>query len=149
MVSNDPEPSVSSQDLFLHNDLWSQGGYVQAREKLYYCPPPTGTWSFMLSLYGGPILFFWAEIRRCLSSRLFSLTYNPMFKNTDLLPSSVCFYLRGGYYICDEKLHIICSNCLKTCIRCGKSYCSICQISGFLRCGSLNESRRKNGPINI
>ena len=44
---------------------------------------------------------FWIEIRRRLSSRLFPLTYNPMFRNTDPLPCEACFYPRGGYYICD------------------------------------------------
>jgi hypothetical protein len=77
---------------------------------------------------------FWIDIRRRLSSRSFPLTYNPMLKKMDPLPCEACFYPRGGYYICDEKLHLLCSSCFKICGECGKPYCSACHKSGCPKC---------------
>lgn len=77
---------------------------------------------------------FWLEIKRRLSSRLFPLTYNPLLRKLDPLPCESCFYPRGGYFICDEKLHITCSACFKKCPQCGKPFCSACHKHGCPRC---------------
>ena len=77
---------------------------------------------------------FWLEIKRRLSSRLFPLTYNPLLRKLDPLPCESCFYPRGGYSICDEKLHITCSACFKKCAQCGKPFCSACHKHGCPRC---------------
>lgn len=77
---------------------------------------------------------FWIDIKRRLSSRRFPLTYNPMVKKMDPLPCEACFYPRGGYYICDEKLHIICTSCFKTCPECGRQYCTACHKRGCPKC---------------
>ena len=77
---------------------------------------------------------FWIEIRRRLSSRLFPLTYNPFLRKMDPLPCEACFYPRGGAYICDEKLHILCAACFSKCPECGRPYCSACSKSGCPRC---------------
>jgi len=77
---------------------------------------------------------FWINIKRRLSSRQFRLTYNPMLKKIDPLPCEKCFYPRGGYYICDEKLHIVCASCFKKCPECGRQYCSACHKNGCPKC---------------
>ncbi len=77
---------------------------------------------------------FWLEIKRRLSSRPFPLTYNPLLRKWDPLPCESCFYPRGGYSICDDKLHIICSACFKKCPQCGKPFCSACHKHGCPRC---------------
>lgn len=77
---------------------------------------------------------FWIEIKRRLSSRRFPLTYNPLVKKMDPLPCEACFSPRGGYYICDEKLHIICASCFKTCPECDRQYCSACHKRGCPKC---------------
>ncbi|MBM4331397.1 MAG: hypothetical protein FJ117_09270 [Deltaproteobacteria bacterium] len=77
---------------------------------------------------------FWIEIKRRLSSRPFPLTYNPLLRKWDPLPCESCFYPRGGYSICDDKLHIICSACFKKCSQCGKPFCSACHKHGCPRC---------------
>jgi len=77
---------------------------------------------------------FWMDIRRRLSSREFPLTYNPFFKKMDPLPCEACFYPRGIYYVCDEKLHILCASCFKKCPDCGRQYCSACSKAGCPRC---------------
>lgn len=77
---------------------------------------------------------FWIEIKRRLSSRVFPLTYNPFLRRMDPLPCEACFYPRGGYYICDEKLHILCAACFPKCPECGRQYCSACSKAGCPRC---------------
>jgi hypothetical protein len=79
-------------------------------------------------------LVFWLEIKRRLSSRTFPLSYNPLLKKVDSLPCESCFYPRGTYYICNEKLHILCATCFRKCPDCGKQYCSACHPKGCPRC---------------
>jgi hypothetical protein len=79
-------------------------------------------------------LVFWLEIKRRLSSRIYPLTYNPLLKKVDSLPCESCFYPRGTYYICDEKLHILCATCFRKCPNCGRHYCSACHPKGCPRC---------------
>lgn len=79
-------------------------------------------------------LVFWVEIKRRLSSRAFPLTYNPLLKKVDALPCEGCFYPRGAYYICDEKLHILCAACFRKCPGCGRQYCAACHPNGCPRC---------------
>ena len=73
-----------------------------------------------------PSILFWINIRRRLSSRAFPVTYNPIIKQIDPMPCESCFYPVKPYFLCDEKLHIICRNCLKTCVLCQKKFCSAC-----------------------
>jgi hypothetical protein len=77
---------------------------------------------------------FLLEIKRRLSSRTFPLSYNPLLKKVDSLPCESCFYPRGTYYLCDEKLHILCATCFRKCPNCGREYCSVCHPRGCPRC---------------
>ena len=79
-------------------------------------------------------IVFWLEIKRRLSSRTFPLSYNPLLKKVDSLPCESCFYPRGTYYLCDEKLHILCATCFRKCPDCGREYCSVCHPKGCPRC---------------
>ena len=79
-------------------------------------------------------LVFWLEIKRRLSSRTFPLSYNPLLKKVDSLPCEACFHPRGTYYLCDEKLHILCATCFRKCPDCGREYCSVCHPKGCPRC---------------
>lgn len=79
-------------------------------------------------------LVYWMEIKRRLSSRAFPLAYNPLLKKVDSLPCESCFYPRGTYYICDEKLHILCAACFRKCPECGREYCPACHPKGCPRC---------------
>jgi len=79
-------------------------------------------------------LVFWLEIKRRLSSRTFPLSYNPLLKKVDSLPCEGCFHPRGTYYLCDEKLHILCATCFRKCPDCGREYCSACHPKGCPRC---------------
>jgi hypothetical protein len=79
---------------------------------------------------------FWIEMRRRLSTRLFPLTYNPLLKRIDPLPCEACFYPQGGYFLCDEKLHILCSSCFRKCPHCHKEYCPVCHKNDCPRCAN-------------
>lgn len=79
-------------------------------------------------------LGFPLEIRRRLSSRSLSLYYNPLLKRMDPLPCESCFYPRGAYYVCDERLHILCSSCFRRCQDCGREYCPVCHPAGCPKC---------------
>lgn len=78
---------------------------------------------------------FWIEIKRRLSSRAFPVGYNPMLKRLDPLPCEACYNPRGGTFVCDDQLHLLCSQCFKKCLICGRPYCSACSRKGCPRCG--------------
>lgn len=84
-------------------------------------------------------ILFWIEIKRRISSRVFPLAYNPLIKQLDSLPCEVCFNPHPPYFICDDKLHIVCSRCFVDCPRCGKKFCQAC----YPVCPKCNCDRRR------
>lgn len=78
---------------------------------------------------------FWLLVKRRKGARSFPLTYNPILRSLDSFPCEVCFYPRGGYSACDDRLHIICKQCFGPCCQCGKIYCGACHPKGCPRCG--------------
>ena len=68
----------------------------------------------------------WINIKRRLSSRLFPVCFNPVTRQIDALPCESCFTPQKSYYICDDKLHIICADCFTVCNNCKKQYCKAC-----------------------
>jgi hypothetical protein len=79
---------------------------------------------------------FWISVKRRKEVRQFPVTYNPILKSLDPLPCEACFYPRKGYYVCDDRLHILCRPCFAPCPHCEKTYCAACHPNGCLRCGS-------------
>ena len=79
---------------------------------------------------------FWLSVRRRKGARQFPLTYNPVLKSLDPLPCEACFYPRKGYYVCDDRLHILCRECFAPCPRCDKIYCAACHPKGCPKCVS-------------
>jgi hypothetical protein len=79
---------------------------------------------------------FWLSVKRRKEARQFALTYNPIMKSLDPLPCEACFYPKKGYYVCDDRLHILCRECFSPCPRCDKIYCSACHPKGCPKCGS-------------
>ncbi len=65
-------------------------------------------------------------IKRRLASRQFPVTYNPLTRHLDPLPCESCFHPKGAFYICDDRLHIVCAGCFRTCPDCSKQYCHAC-----------------------
>src|SRR3990170_1114357 len=66
------------------------------------------------------------NIKRRLASRHFPVTYNPLTRHLDPLPCESCFHPQGAFYICDDRLHIVCAGCFRTCPDCSKQYCNAC-----------------------
>lgn len=79
---------------------------------------------------------FWLSVKRRKAARQFPLTYNPVLKSLDPLPCEACFYPRKGYYVCDDRLHIVCRECFAPCARCDRIYCSACHPKGCPKCHS-------------
>lgn len=77
---------------------------------------------------------FWINIKRRLVTRLFPVAYNSIIRQLDILPCESCFNPKKPYYICDDKLHIICSTCFKICPDCGKQYCGVCYKNECPKC---------------
>src|SRR3989304_5721365 len=73
-----------------------------------------------------PSSLFLINIRRRLASRQFPVTYNPLTRHLDPLPCESCFHPKGAFYICDDRLHIVCAGCFRTCPDCSKHYCNAC-----------------------
>ena len=73
-----------------------------------------------------PVSLFLINIKRRLASRQFPVTYNPLTRHLDPLPCESCFHPKGVFYICDDRLHIVCAGCFRTCPDCSKQYCHAC-----------------------
>jgi hypothetical protein len=78
---------------------------------------------------------FWLLIKRRKGTRSFPLIYNPILKVLDPFPCEACYYPQKIHSLCDDKLHIVCSRCFRTCPKCGKEYCTACHPPGCPRCG--------------
>ncbi len=90
--------------------------------------------SFIRVEVAAPI--FWLLIKRRKESRPFPLTYNPILRTLDGLPCEACFYPRRGHSVCDDRLHIVCKQCLGPCTQCGKIFCGACHPDGCPRCAA-------------
>lgn len=77
---------------------------------------------------------FWITIKRRLAARSFPVTYNTIVGGFDALPCESCFHPRGGYSVCDDKLHIVCVECFATCPSCGRQYCKACHKDTCPKC---------------
>ena len=71
-------------------------------------------------------IILWINIKRRLSSRLFPICFNPVSRQIDALPCESCYKPQKPYYVCDDKLHIVCANCFMACNNCKKQYCKAC-----------------------
>ena len=79
---------------------------------------------------------FWLSVKRRKEARQFPLTYNPVVRSLDPLPCEACFYPRKGYFVCDDRLHILCRECFAPCARCDKMFCRACHPKGCPKCVS-------------
>jgi len=77
---------------------------------------------------------FWINIKRRLATRQFPVIYNPVDRQFDSLPCESCYNPQTSYYICDDKLHIVCAKCFETCPECGKQYCRACHKNICPKC---------------
>lgn len=73
-------------------------------------------------------------LKKSKATRRFPVTYNLLLNRFDHLPCESCFYPQSPWYVCDDKLHIICSRCFPPCPKCGKNYCMACHKEGCPKC---------------
>ena len=101
---------------------------------------------FSLEIHIEPISFIrveamssvlWLTVKRRKDARSFPLTYNPLLKSLDPLPCEACCYPQKGYYVCDDRLHILCRRCFAPCPRCDKIFCAACHPKGCPKCGTV------------
>lgn len=76
----------------------------------------------------------WLNIKRRQETRRFPLAYNPILRELGSLPCEACFYPQGNYCICDDQLHIVCTNCFALCPQCRKNFCKACHPRGCPKC---------------
>lgn len=80
----------------------------------------------------------WINIKRRLSSRQFPVCFNPIVRQIEALPCESCYKPQTPYYVCDDKLHIICSECFRACNSCKKQYCKACH-KACPKCGKAKK----------
>ncbi|KJU87127.1 hypothetical protein MBAV_000678 [Candidatus Magnetobacterium bavaricum] len=83
-----------------------------------------------------PTYVFKISIKRRKSVREFPLTYNQILRRIDALPCEHCFLPERPYFVCDDRLHIVCKHCYFECTKCQRHYCSACYPDGCPKCGS-------------
>jgi len=81
---------------------------------------------------------FRITVKRRLAERGFPLTYNPLSGGLDPLPCESCFHPRGGYFVCGDRLHIVCGRCFAACLSCGRPYCRACHQETCPKCKRKN-----------
>ncbi len=91
-----------------------------------------------------PSLVFLINIKRRLALRQFPVTYNPLTRHLDPLPCESCFHPKGAFFICDDRLHIICAACFSTCPDCSKQYCHACS-SACPKCRKAKKESPNSG----
>ncbi|KJU85960.1 hypothetical protein MBAV_001846 [Candidatus Magnetobacterium bavaricum] len=84
-----------------------------------------------------PAYVFNISIKRRKSVREFPLVYNQILRRLDALPCEHCFFPEKPYFVCDDRLHIVCKHCYIECTRCQRHYCSACYTDGCPKCGSI------------
>jgi hypothetical protein len=68
--------------------------------------------------------------------RLLHLDWNPLAKRTEALSCENCGQTAGGFWLCEDRLHILCADCQGPCRHCARSFCHLCSPSGCPRCES-------------
>lgn len=68
-------------------------------------------------------------LKRRKESRRFPLVYNPFIRKLEPLPCEACRHGDAPYWMCDERLHILCDRCFAACALCGRRFCRACHAA--------------------
>ncbi|MBI5525370.1 MAG: hypothetical protein HY897_03480 [Deltaproteobacteria bacterium] len=88
---------------------------------------------------------FWVEIRRRKGVRNVPLAYNPLVKALDPPACEGCLAPGGPFWVCDDRLHLVCNGCFAACPACGREYCAACHPGGCPAC-RRNAARATSSP---
>lgn len=75
------------------------------------------------------------EVRFRKAAREIPLVWNPLRKDFEALLCEGCAAELFRFYICEDKLHVICANCSK-CTSCGRHVCRACYPKKCPKCGN-------------
>jgi hypothetical protein len=67
-------------------------------------------------------------------SRQIHMDWNPTARRLDQFPCEACWNLPRAYFVCDEKLHLVCPACLSACSSCDKEFCRACNPAQCPKC---------------
>ena len=85
-----------------------------------------------------PVLIVRYNVQRRQSVREVSLIWNPLRKDFDDLGCEGCGGQIRNFYLCDERLHMVCSGCFR-CPHCGKNSCRACHAAACAKCGNARD----------
>jgi len=71
------------------------------------------------------------------------ITWNPWSRTLDPLPCEACFFIPKTYYVCDDKLHLVCSACMAACPSCARVSCRACHPAKCPKCGHAWQGEQK------
>jgi hypothetical protein len=91
-----------------------------------------------------PVVAVNFEVRFRKSAREINLIWNPLTKDFEALVCQGCAAELFRFYICEEKLHVVCGNCFK-CASCGRNICRACHPQKCPKCG--NEYKSQQSPV--
>jgi hypothetical protein len=81
-----------------------------------------------------PAMVVGFEIRFRKAARELPLVWNPLTKDFESVPCQSCSAGLYGFNVCEEKLHVICTDCFK-CAGCGRTVCHACHPRKCPKCG--------------
>jgi len=83
-----------------------------------------------------PVVCMEYEVYRKRAKRDIALTWNPLIKDLEIPVCECCNSEAAGFSLCDERRHLLCTQCYDACPTCGKQYCRICHPRACPRCSS-------------
>ncbi len=75
-----------------------------------------------------------AIVMRRKTSRRTHVDWNPVGRRFDLFPCESCWGSTRVYFVCDDKLHLVCPSCFRPCPSCGRESCHACHPDKCVRC---------------
>lgn len=86
-----------------------------------------------------PVSRFEIILMRRKGRRSYHLDWNALSRQLDILPCEGCGAVAASHVLCDERLHILCPDCMRACASCGRDYCQACYGGKCPRCGKRSE----------
>lgn len=81
-----------------------------------------------------PVMAVNYEVRFRKAVREIPLVWNPLTKDFEAPPCQGCASGIHHFYVCEDKLHTVCTNCFK-CEHCGRNVCRACHARKCPKCG--------------
>ncbi len=73
-----------------------------------------------------PVHRITTRVHRRSASRTIAVAWNPVDRAAELPPCDGCGIGVATAALCDDRVHLLCSSCLRYCESCGRSFCGVC-----------------------